>query len=41
MFDPDGDSPPWTVVDVEVTGGYAGAVAAEGEGWTLTVRATP
>jgi 4'-phosphopantetheinyl transferase len=41
VLDPDGDSPPWTVVDVEVTGGYAGAVAAEGEDWALTVRAAP
>ncbi len=39
--DPDGAAPAWAVVDVEVPGGYAGAVAAEGEDWALTVRAAP
>jgi len=37
--DPDGNEAPWIVVDVEVTGGYAGAVAAEGDDWAVTVRA--
>lgn len=41
VLDPDGDAPPWTVVDVEVADGYAGAVAAQGEDWTLTVLAVP
>ena len=30
--DPDGERPAWTVLDIEVPGGYAGAVAARGRG---------
>jgi 4'-phosphopantetheinyl transferase len=39
--DPDGEQPPWTVLDIEVPGGYAGAVAAEGEEWALLVPPAP
>ena len=39
--DPDGEAPTWAVVDIEVSDGYAGAVAAEGEDWALRTHSTP